>query len=141
MRPTQIAAVQTSFMDVLALGDAVPQLFYGRLFALDPTLRPLFGDDMQAQGRKLMTMLTIVVRGLTRLDTLVPAVEALGQRHVAYGVTDKHYATVGAALLWTLHQGLGREWTPVVEEAWTTAYSLLTDVMLAAAAMPELVTA
>jgi nitric oxide dioxygenase len=88
---------------------------------------------MQDQRRKLMTTLTIVVRGLTRLDVLLPSVQMLGQRHVAYGVTDEHYATVGAALIWTLQQGLGETFTPDVEAAWVAAYTLLADAMQAAA--------
>jgi len=92
--------------------------------------------DMQEQGRKLMQMLSVAVAGLTRLDTLVPAVEALGRRHQGYGVKDEHYATEGAALLWTLGQGLGAEFTPDVEVAWSHAYGLLSGVMQNAVAVP-----
>jgi nitric oxide dioxygenase len=133
MQPDQILLVQQSFSAVLPIADTAAVLFYNRLFELDPSLRPLFKEDMQDQRRKLMTTLTIVVRGLTRLDVLLPSVQMLGQRHVAYGVTDEHYATVGAALIWTLQQGLGETFTPDVEAAWVAAYTLLADAMQAAA--------
>ena len=134
MTPEQVLLIQASFAKVLPIADTAAALFYGRLFDLDPSLRPLFQGDMREQGRKLMTMLRVVVNGLHRLDQLVPAVQELGRRHAAYGVADEHYDTVAAALLWTLRQGLGNHWTPSVEAAWVAAYTLLADTMKAAAA-------
>ena len=134
MTPEQILLIQVSFAKVLPIADTAAALFYGRLFDLDPSLQPLVQGDMREQGRKLMTMLRVVVNGLHRLDQLVPAVQELGRRHAAYGVADEHYGTVAAALLWTLHQGLGDHWTPNVEAAWVAAYTLLADTMKAAAA-------
>ena len=104
MNTEQIALVQDSFSHVLPIADTAANLFYTRLFELDPALRPLFRGDMQEQGRKLMAMLRLAVNGLNRLDTLVPAVQDLGRRHVGYKVEAAHYDTVGAALLWTLAQ-------------------------------------
>jgi hemoglobin-like flavoprotein len=134
MTPEQILLIQASFAEVLPIADTAAALFYGRLFDLDPSLRPMFQGDMREQGRKLMSMLRVVVNGLHRLDQLVPSIQALGRRHATYGVTDEHYDTVAAALLWSLHQGLGERWTPNVEAAWVAAYTLLADTMKAAAA-------
>ena len=134
MTPDQISLVQTSFAQVLPIADTAAALFYYNLFELDPSLRPMFRGDMAEQGRKLMTMLRVVVNGLTRLDQIVPAVQELGRRHARYGVRDEHYDTVGAALLSTLHQGLGDAFTPEVATAWATAYTLLAGTMKAAAA-------
>ena len=134
MSPEQIASVQSSWDKVKPISDQAAALFYERLFELDPGVRPLFKGDMQAQGQKLMTMLNTAVVGLDRLDAIVPAVADLGRRHVDYGVTAEHYDTVGAALLWTLEQGLGDAFTEEVKSAWTVAYTTLADVMKAAAA-------
>ena len=133
MTDRQVWLVQTTFKQVLPIADHAAALFYARLFTLDPTLRALFHGDMQAQGRKLMTMLRVVVKGLNRLEVLLPALHELGRRHLGYGVTEAHYATVGAALLWTLEQGLGENFTPEVAAAWSTAYSLLAERMQAEA--------
>jgi hemoglobin-like flavoprotein len=129
MTPKQIALVQESWNKVLVIGDAAAQLFYTRLFTVDPSLRPMFRGDMVAQGKKLVGMISVAVKGLARLDTLVPAVQALGRRHAGYGVKDEHYATVGGALLWTLEQGLKDDFTPEVKKAWTLAYGLLATTM------------
>src|SRR5215213_4933586 len=129
MTPEQIALVQISFAQVLPIADTAAALFYSRLFELDPSLKPLFKGDMAEQGRKLMTMIRVVVNGLNRLDELVPAVQELGRRHARYGVRDEHYDTVGAALLWTLSQGLGARFTSETEAAWATAYTLLAETM------------
>lgn len=136
MTPTQVELVQTTWEKVVPIADTAAALFYGKLFELDPTLRPLFTSDIKEQGKKLMQMITIAVRGLNDLDKLVPAVQELGRRHVGYGVKDEHYATVGTALLWTLEKGLGDAFTPDVKEAWATVYGVLADTMKKAAATP-----
>jgi hemoglobin-like flavoprotein len=134
MTPKQIELVQGSWRKVLPIADTAAELFYGRLFSLDPALKPLFKGDIQAQGRKLMTMISTAVNGLTRLETIVPAVQDLGRRHARYGVRDPHYDTVAAALVWTLGQGLGEQFTPEVRDAWVAAYGVLAKTMKDAAA-------
>ena len=134
MSPQQVSLVQTSWQQVVPIADTAAGLFYGRLFELDPELKHLFKSDMTEQGRKLMAMISTVVAKLDSLGDIVPAVQDLGRRHVAYGVEPQHYDTVGAALLWTLEKGLGEAFTPEVKEAWTLAYTTLAGAMKEAAA-------
>lgn len=134
MNSRQIELVQSSFAQVLPIADAAAALFYGRLFELDPSLRPMFRGDLKEQGKKLMDMIRTVVGNLRALDRILPGVQALGARHTTYGVRDEHYDTVGAALLWTLGQGLGESFTEEVREAWTTAYTILAGAMKGASA-------
>jgi hemoglobin-like flavoprotein len=130
MTPEHKQLVQDTWEQVAPITDTAAEWFYGRLFALDPTLRRLFAStDMQAQGKMLMQMLALAVKGLDNLEQLVPELERLGRRHVRYGVKDAHYETVGAALLWTLERGLGTAFTPAVREAWAETYTVLTTVM------------
>ena len=129
----QIALIQGSFKKVLPIKDKAAALFYERLFSLDPALRGMFKGDMEAQGQKLMAALGTVVGGLKNLSSIKPAIEQLGVRHAGYGVEDRHYATVGAALLWTLEKGLGSAFTPEVRDAWAVAYGIVADGMKAAA--------
>ena len=86
MTPQQIDLVQKSFAQVQPIADAAADLFYGRLFELDPSLRPMFRGDMKQQGRMLMSVLGIAVNGLRNLETLAPVVRKLGARHTGYGV-------------------------------------------------------
>lgn len=130
---TQIELVQDTFAIIVPIADDAAALFYRRLFEIDPSLERMFHGDMGEQRRKLMQMLTAAVKGLPRLDRLVPIVEELGRRHAGYGVADEHYETVGAALLWTLEKGLGRAFTPEVKEAWATVYGVLASTMKSAA--------
>jgi hemoglobin-like flavoprotein len=125
--------VQNSFKSIATIADDAAILFYQKLFELDPSLKPMFRGDMAEQRKKLMQMLTAAVKGLDRLEQLVPVVQDLGRRHGAYGVKESHYETVGAALLWTLEMGLGRNFTPDVKEAWTAVYGLLATTMKDAA--------
>ncbi|HSI39926.1 MAG TPA: globin family protein [Xanthobacteraceae bacterium] len=133
MNPDQIAVLRTSFQQVMPIADQAAALFYGRLFETAPEVRSLFKSPIPEQGRKLMATLAAVVNGLDDMANLLPAVQALGRRHAGYGVTATHFAPVGAALLWTLSQGLGEAYTPEVEAAWVDAYGVLSEVMLAAA--------
>jgi hemoglobin-like flavoprotein len=134
MTPENQTLVRESFAAVVPIAPQAAALFYDRLFVLDPSLRPLFKGDMAEQGRKLMAMIGTAVANLDRLETIVPAVQDLGRRHAGYGIPLSSYDTVGAALLWTLGQGLGEAFTPEVEASWTEAYGVLAGVMKEAAA-------
>lgn len=130
MTPFQKKLIRSTWAEVLPLGDQATVLFYRRLFEIDPSTRALFRDtDMVQQRKKLLHVLGVAVSSLDNLGALTKTVEDLGRRHAGYGVKDAHYDSVGAALLWTLEQGLGRAWTPDVALAWTEIYTLLAGVM------------
>lgn len=133
LTPEQITLVRDSWAKVVPIADTAAELFYGKLFELDPALKPMFKGDMKEQGQKLTRMIGIAVDGLDKLDEIVPAVQDLGVRHLEYGVKNSHYDTVGEALLWTLGQGLGDAFTTDVMAAWTDVYTLLADTMKNAA--------
>ena len=134
MTPRQIELVQTSFEKVVPIADTAAGIFYNRLFELNPSLRKLFKSDMKEQGKKLMDSLRSVVGNLRRVDKIVPGIRAMAVRHAGYGVKDQDYATVGQALIETLHVGLGAGFTSDVAEAWLAAYTLLAETMKSAAA-------
>ena len=133
MTPDQVALVQNSFSQVRPISEQAAALFYGRLFEIAPATQSLFRGDMQEQGRKLMMTLGVVVNGLSDLEKILPAASALAKKHVDYGVKPGDYTPVGAALLWTLEQGLGEQWNGDVAAAWTSAYTTLADFMIAEA--------
>ena len=133
MKVDQITLVQDTFDKVRPISEESAELFYNRLFELDPSLKSLFKGDMKTQAKMLMQMLDYAVTGLDRLDTILLTIQDLGKRHVGYGVKDEYYETVGEALLWTLEQGLGKDFTPDVKDAWVEAYKLLSDIMKSAA--------
>ena len=129
----QKTLVQKTFATVAPIADDAAALFYRRLFEIDPSLQQMFRGNMAEQRKKLMQMLTAAVKGLDHLDQLVPAVQGLGRRHSTYGVSEAHYATVGAALLWTLQKALGAAFTPEARHAWATLYRFLATTMKDAA--------
>jgi hemoglobin-like flavoprotein len=137
MTPAQKRLVRVTFARVAPNADTAAELFYRRLFELDPSLEALFHGDMQEQGHKLMEMLASAVHTLDEPALLAPTVRALGRRHARYGVTDQHFETVGAALLWTLEQRLGSGFTPEVADAWTSLYGVLATTMKDAMATPD----
>jgi hemoglobin-like flavoprotein len=138
MTPQQHDLIRSTWAQVAPIADPAARIFYDRLFKLDPSLAQLFvSTDMEAQRRNLMQTLAVVVKSIDALDTIVPAVEAMGRRHSGYGVQPGHYATVGTALLDTLEVGLGDAFTREARAAWTEAFELLAGVMLAAGCSTE----
>ncbi|TSA79068.1 hemin receptor [Deinococcus detaillensis] len=133
MNAHQVQLVQHSFTQVQPIAEIASDLFYARLFELDPSLKPLFRGNMSEQGHKLIMMLGVAVANLNKPEVVVPALQRLGERHAGYGVTEAHYATVGEALLWTLEQGLGEAFTAQVRLAWEAVYLVVADTMQQAA--------
>lgn len=129
MTPEQIDIVQSTFKKVVPIADTAADIFYDRLFEIAPDTRALFPEVMTDQKKKLMQMIGVAVNGLRDLDAIVPAVQDLGARHHGYNVTDAHYDSVGAALIFTLGKGLGDDFTPEAKAAWTETYGLLAGVM------------
>lgn len=135
MTPDQVARVRASWALVVPIAETVAARFYEHLFAEQPALRPLFAHaDLTTQRRKLAQTLAVVVAGLDDPSRLLPAVEALGRRHVGYGVADDDYAVVGVVLLRTLHEALGEAFDAATRDAWRDAYAQLAGAMRRAAA-------
>jgi len=129
----QINLVKSSWDQVVPIAPQAAELFYGKLFELDPSLRHMFRGDMMAQGQKLMRMMGIAVNNLDKPGDILPAVQDLGVKHLDYGVKDSQYDTVGEALLWTLGRGLGDAFTVDVMNAWMSVYDFLATAMKDAA--------
>ena len=122
--------VQASWPTVAANTDTLTRRFYEHLFEIDDSAARLFaGVDMAAQREKLAKSLAVVIGSLDNLEQLVPHIAALGKRHVNYGVEQRHYDSVGDALLWALRDTLGTSFTTELHEAWAEAYTLVASVM------------
>lgn len=134
MSPRQKQLIRESFPEIREAAGPLSLLFYGRLFQLDPALRPLFHQDIALQGRKLMDMLVAVVDSMDHFQDLEPMLRAMGQRHAGYGVRPEHYETVKSALLWALGQALEAEFFPDVRAAWAAVIDAVSASMMAGAA-------
>ena len=134
MNQDTIDLVQQSWSKVVPIAPQAAALFYSTLFTIDPGLKPMFRGDMQQQGARLVQMIDVAVTRLDDLERLVPVLQSLGRRHAGYGVRDSHYDTVGSALLSTLAQGLGDDFSEPVRAAWISVYGTMAQVMQEAAA-------
>ena len=137
MTPTEISLVREGFDRIAPDATNVGMAFYDNLFALDPSLRPMFAGELRPQVGHLMEALTMVIRSLDDLGPILSRIQLLGRRHAGYGVQPKHFTTVGAALLATLQAGLGESFTAEARSAWTSAYTTLAQAMIAAMNEPE----
>lgn len=132
MNQQTVNILQESWKKLEPIAPQAAALFYQNLFFTDPSLKDLFKGDMEVQGKKLMQMIGVAIDKLDDQETLVPVLQSLAKRHVGYGVQEPHYAAVGAALLKTLGQGLGEDFTPTVKDAWANAYGFMAKTMIAA---------
>ena len=137
MTPQQIELVKKTWIMVVPIADKAAELFYGRLFELEPSYRQMFKNDMTEQGKKLMKTINLAVEALDDIEPLVPTLKQMGADHAGYGVVNRDYNVVGAALLWTLEQGLGEAFTDEVKNAWAAVYDVLAGAMKAGAAEAE----
>ena len=126
--------VKQTWTSVVPIADTAAELFYGRLFELDPSVKPMFKGDMKEQGAKLMKTIGLAVSALDDLEPLIPTLKEMGAAHAGYGVKDAHYNTVANALLWTLEKGLGDSFTDEVKNAWASVYEVLASTMKSGAA-------
>jgi hemoglobin-like flavoprotein len=124
--------VQTSWDKVVPMAPHVAELFYDRLFELDPLLEDLFPANLSEQGTELMAAIGLAVARLEQPSSIAPGLEELSRRHVGYGLRTGHYVTIGDALIWTLEQSLAEDFTPRVKEAWAAAYQLFSALMIEA---------
>lgn len=131
MSPQQRWLVRDSFDLLQGMILPVTQLFYGRLFDLDPSLRALFKTDMKTQSRKLADTLATAISSLSDFERIKPQLRELGTRHASYGVQPAHYETVTAALLWALGQSLQQDFPPDVREAWRAMLNAVNAEMIA----------
>ena len=134
MTEQQISLVKQTWkifreIDSAIIGDA----FYSKLFVEVPQVKQLFKIPRKEQSAKLVEMINVIVGRLDRLSEITEDIKQLGIRHAGYGVKPSHYRPVGAALLWTLQQGLGSDWNEQVQDAWEACYKLLSDTMIKAA--------
>ena len=133
MTANQVTLIKTSWSLVAPNADAVGIVFYDNLFAIDPALRRMFPDDMRSQPHRLMAMLTLLINELENAETVTRELTELARRHQKYGVQPVPYTTVGQALIQTLRDGLGEQWTPDMEAAWGELYQTVAGAMIAVA--------
>ena len=131
MTPKQIDLVQTTFRQVVTNVDEAAGRFYAHLFALAPELRPLFTSNMHHQGDKFLAALAIMIFNLDREwpGGVPPFIQHLGLRHAHHGIPHTAYAVAWQALLQTLAEMLGAQFTPEVEKAWERLFACLTNAM------------
>ena len=126
--------IESSFRVFRGRGEAASLGFYETLFAAEPAVRQMFPDDVSKQARKFIQSLNVLVGSLSSTDRTTRMLQRLGERHRGYGVRAEHYPVVGRALIATLRQELGDNFSEEVEDAWTSAFQLISSAMMSGAA-------
>lgn len=129
MTSEQVFIVQSSFPKIDATADSSAEMFFKRLFELDASFQEYFKGDLQIYKRKFIQLLHASVRGLHRMEIIIPVMRELGRRQAKYGIPFEKYNTIGAALFWSLAHSLEDDFTPEVMAAWAEAFNLLANIM------------
>jgi hemoglobin-like flavoprotein len=132
MNAEQVERIRHSLIEVHPIADQIARSFYAHLFEVTPHLRTLFPGDMNKQGAMLMTSLELAVSNLNDAASVLPAIQALGERHLTYGVRAEYYPLAREAYVWALERHLGETLTPALKEAWEAAFDALTQAMIRA---------
>ncbi len=133
MNIEQVQLVRDSLIHVRPIADEIAESFYSHLFEIGPHLRKLFTGNMKTQGAMLMTSLELAVSGLDDMESILPAVQALGERHMSYGVKKEYYRYAKESFLWALEKHLNDEFIPTLKAAWSEAFDTLIEAMSNAA--------
>ncbi len=134
MTPESIERIESSFAVLKPHAFDLTELFYAKLFAKHPGVRPLFPEDIKPQSEKLAQTIGVVVGSIRNLGALVPVLHAMGERHVAYGTEPAPYDAVRDTLLEAMAELAGDLWTDDLQADWTAALNLVGETMLAGAA-------
>jgi len=129
MTKEDITQVQESWHSVAPVKRVAAELFYVKLFELDPTMKLLFSDDLQLRERRFLQLMDATINGLERADVLKPAIRELGFRHPLFGDSDEHHGTVAIALMWTLEKCLRKDLTFELRAAWTRTFGVLSQTL------------
>jgi len=136
--PLNVELLESSFLQIKVQKIEFMTHFYTNLFADYPEVKPLFANThMEKQSKQLFKSLVLVVDNLRHPEVLVNTLKGLGTRHIQYGVLPEHYPMVGGTLLKTFSTCLKNGWTPSTEEAWSDAYTVVTELMLSGTDYPS----
>ncbi len=131
--PTQIKLLKDSVPVIRERFEPASLDFYTNLFSIAPETRPLFREDLAGQGMKYMSTLLTLVDLLDDPEAFDAELDELAQSHATVGVRPEHYAPMGSALLVTLGESLGREFTEELRDAWRSGYEHVAAEMQARA--------
>ncbi len=121
--------IRTSFLKLAPALDLVGQLYFLKLFRLDPEFRLRFGADPQRQGRKFMAAVKLGIISLNHDDGLAPIIKLLGIRYRQMGLKVRDYRTMTKALLWTFERSLEDKFTPKTKDAWNVLLTQVTRLL------------
>ena len=129
MKTEQVQLIRDSLIQVRPLADQIAESFYSHMFEIAPHLRRLFTGNMKTQGAMLMTSLELAVSSLDDMQSLLPSIQALGERHISYGVKKEYYPYAKESFLWALEKQLKYEFSPALKSAWSEAFDALIETM------------
>ena len=129
LTPAQKRLIRESFVRIEPALDLVGQLFYLKLFRLDPALRSRFGSDPKTLGRKFMAAVKLTIIALNHEDGLAPTLKLLGVSQRQLGMRVRNYRTMGKAWIWTLERSLEKSFTRQSKDAWTALLTQVTRIL------------
>jgi len=121
--------IRVSFLRIEPALDLVAQLFFLKLFRLDPSLRKKFSGPIEVQARKFAAGAKLAMISIGHEDGLAPTLRLLGARHRQLGIRARHYRTMSRSLVWTLERSLDKDFDRDTKDAWNTLLASFTHIM------------
>jgi len=104
--------------------------FYDALFTHAPELRSMFREDLEGQGMRFMQTLAVILSKVRDPDELGAQLSDLGATHKVLGVKQAMFAPMEEALIDTIRNALGDDFTPDLEALWRQAYGQIGDELI-----------
>ncbi len=114
-------------------GTAITTTFYKNLFEAHPELFNIFNHTNQKKGRQQTALANTVLAAakyIDQLETIVPVVKQIAQKHRSLGIKPEHYPIVGEHLLIAIKEVLGDAATEEIIHAWADAYGVIAQVFI-----------
>jgi len=130
---TARAAILRETLEIALCSDRFPALFYEKLFAARPELKPMFTRNSPGAQQKMFAQkLAAIVDSVEQPEILLAEARAIAKSHAGYGIRTEMYGWVGEALIASLREAVGPDdWTAEAEEAWAGAYDAVAKAILA----------
>ncbi len=129
--------IRRTMAEIEPIADKVTSYFYALLFLRHPDLRALFPAAMDTQRDRLFKALLTAARHADDTATLTAYLSQLGRGHRKYGTSPAHYPAVGEALIGALSRHAPRTWDDATQAAWVRVYTVVSQIMIDAAAEDE----
>lgn len=130
MNAVQLENIRATFQQLAPNGPEHFERFVRRVRAASPSLGKLFPDAPRDHAQPYLAPCGMVVKNLHRLNAIEYLLLESGVRNHMLGLQPRDYGIIRDAMLETLREGMGEQWTHELHDDWTEAIQIVTSLMI-----------